>query len=478
MPRAPVWPDIRPSHNVGVIGTCEYGRYRGEGVSENRMQTERPVREPVVWIEVDDLIAHFAYSEQPTGIQRVVAELVAAAYEARPQRFRLCRINALTNRFEAHNPDDIDAIVQRTRYTQRVQRRYARYHRRLGYLARDIVRALPEYRQDRKGRPAAEAEFNASMRPGDILLVPGASWVNPHFTIVLARAKARHGCRVVQLVHDIIPIRHNDISQPDFVAAFTKWLHAMEASVDIFLTPSRHVARELDAFARQSGWRARPIVPIRFGTGFRSDADVPEIGLPSAVRQPYVLAVTTIDLRKNVSLLLQTWRRLLEAHGPDRVPMLVLAGHRGFKSAEILQPLSQDAVLAGHVIFLERVSDATLQALYRDAAFTAFPSRAEGWGLPVEESLAHGKFAICSNATSIPEVGGDFVDYFDPFDPDAAYDAFERAILDPGYLASRTERIVREFRPVAWQSTVDAILAAADTDLEAVEPVAAAGAGA
>jgi glycosyltransferase involved in cell wall biosynthesis len=65
---------------------------------------------------------------------------------------------------------------------------------------------------------------------------------------------------------------------------------------------------------------------------------------------------------------------------------------------------------------LENVSDAQLALLYSACYFTVFPSRAEGYGLPVAESLGAGKLCVASNATSIPEVAGDLADYFDPWE--------------------------------------------------------------
>ena len=78
-----------------------------------------------------------------------------------------------------------------------------------------------------------------------------------------------------------------------------------------------------------------------------------------------------------------------------------------------------------------------LRQAYRSCLFTVFPSLCEGWGLPVAESLVQGKFCVASNCTSIPEVGGDLIDYFDPTDDDDALAKIERVLLDPVYLAAR-----------------------------------------
>jgi glycosyltransferase involved in cell wall biosynthesis len=60
------------------------------------------------------------------------------------------------------------------------------------------------------------------------------------------------------------------------------------------------------------------------------------------------------------------------------------------------------------------VTDVELDLLYRKCLLTMFPSFAEGWGLPVGESLAYGKISIASRAGAIPEVGGELSDYINP----------------------------------------------------------------
>jgi hypothetical protein len=70
--------------------------------------------------------------------------------------------------------------------------------------------------------------------------------------------------------------------------------------------------------------------------------------------------------------------------------------------------------------------------------------------LPIAESLAHGKFCVASNRTSIPEVGGDLIDYFDPSDDDDALAKIERLLFEPGYLAAREARLLAEYRRHTW----------------------------
>ncbi len=62
------------------------------------------------------------------------------------------------------------------------------------------------------------------------------------------------------------------------------------------------------------------------------------------------------------------------------------------------------------------IKDEELSLLYEKSYFTVYPSWYEGWGLPVAESLAHGKFCLAANGTSLREAGGEFAEYLDPYD--------------------------------------------------------------
>ena len=82
-----------------------------------------------------------------------------------------------------------------------------------------------------------------------------------------------------------------------------------------------------------------------------------------------------------------------------------------------------------------------------------YPSIYEGWGLPVGESFAHGKYCIASNAASLPEVGGTLVDYFDPLDFMDCYRKVLRAIAEPAYVQQRETLIRSTYQPTAWRDT-------------------------
>lgn len=130
----------------------------------------------------------------------------------------------------------------------------------------------------------------------------------------------------------------------------------------------------------------------------------------------FVLHVGKLQARKNLVRLLEAFDRVVREGGfPHK---LLLVGKRTWLSDEIFStlerlPSRERVVVTGEVSFDDLV------ALYNAATVFAFPSLAEGFGLPPLEAMACGAPVISSNASSLPEVVGDAGLLFDPLDTDA-----------------------------------------------------------
>jgi glycosyltransferase involved in cell wall biosynthesis len=132
------------------------------------------------------------------------------------------------------------------------------------------------------------------------------------------------------------------------------------------------------------------------------------------ISKDYVLCVGTIEVRKNPAYLFNIWKLMVRS-GRANVPTLVFAGRKGWMVQDFMDQLKACNYLEGRIVLVHDATDAELDLLYRKCMFTMFPSFAEGWGLPLGESLARGKISICSNVGGIPEVGGKLLDYIDPY---------------------------------------------------------------
>jgi len=285
---------------------------------------------------------------------------------------------------------------------------------------------------------------------GDVLFVPGASWDDFAACEALERLKQSRRLFVVPIVYDIIPAKMPQVCNPLLPTLFAPWIRRLLGLSDLVLTISRYSRDDLLALAERLEMPAPPVEVIRLGdapAGFDHPARPRD--LPAAT-QTFALTVGTFEARKNHWLLYQVWRRLVEEYGA-LVPPLVLAGRPGWATQEVLYLIKHDPIVRGRVFVLLDVLDEELAWLYENCLFTIFPSHYEGWGLPVAESLAHGKHCICSNASSLPEVGGDLVDYHDPLDVMGCLQLARRALFEPDFLPKREARIRAEFRPVTWE---------------------------
>jgi glycosyltransferase involved in cell wall biosynthesis len=163
-------------------------------------------------------------------------------------------------------------------------------------------------------------------------------------------------------------------------------------------------------------------------------------------------------VRKNHQLSYHVWRRLVEKHGRERVPRLALVGRPGWLTGDLLTQMRSDPLTRDHILLLHDVRDAELAWLYRHCLFTLYPSLYEGWGLPVAESLAAGKYCIASNSSSIPEIAGSLIDYHDPHDSAGCLSLVERALFDGTFLRKREEQIRAGYRITSWRACAAQVL--------------------
>ena len=174
----------------------------------------------------------------------------------------------------------------------------------------------------------------------------------------------------------------------------------------------------------------------------------------------YTLFVGTIEPRKNIDRLLSAYEGLPPALR-QRTP-LVLAGGTGWRSEATHAHMAR-AAAAGWLYYLRYVPQADLAALYAGARCFAYPSLYEGFGLPVAESLAYGKFCLAANSASIPEVGGDLIEYLDPWDVPLWAERLRWYIEHPDALAAAEQRIRTHYQPASWSACAASILGASIT---------------
>lgn len=253
-------------------------------------------------------------------------------------------------------------------------------------------------------------------------------------------------------VHDLVPF-HNDLGAPTGSLAERVTLRLAARRVGKFLCVSEATRSELvERFPRVAGHTE--VTPLAADERFTPEPRPGErerLGL----ERPYVLALNTIEPRKNMERLIEAYVRL-----PVDVRSrfdLCLAGAAGWKTGSVMKTL---AAHAGSVRQLGYVPDDDLPALYRGATLFAFPSLQEGFGLPVLEALACGTPVITSGLSSMPEVGGDAARYVNPRDIDDIRGALLELLTDDGKRDELAARGPVQAARFSWRRTAEQTLAA------------------
>ena len=169
---------------------------------------------------------------------------------------------------------------------------------------------------------------------------------------------------------------------------------------------------------------------------------------------PVVFTVSAKRTHKNLLRLLHAFARVRETV-PDAV--LILPGNPT-PHEEQLKEEARALGLADAVRFVEYVGAADLEGLYALASAFVFPSLHEGFGLPILEAMRRGVPVACSKASSLPEVGGDAVRYFDPLDSDDMAAALRELLTDRDLAQRLVEAGARRAATFTWERTAELTL--------------------
>lgn len=266
------------------------------------------------------------------------------------------------------------------------------------------------------------------------------------------------GRLVVLTIHDLI-YHHFPQSVSKGQWLFSEWVLPLVARrAQRIIVPSRFTAKDVVENLGVRPERVR-LVPYGPGIGFARQDDEDLIRQRLAhfkVRRPYIVSVCRGYPHKNLAGLLRAYA-VLRGCG-HRDVQLVLVGERHW-SGGVIDALIQELDLASGVLCTGRVSQEDLNILYSAATVFAFPSLAEGLGLPVLEAMGCGVPVVASNAMAIPEGVGEAGILVDARDPEAFALALEQVLVDETLQATLRQKGLAHVKTFSWRRCAEQTLA-------------------
>lgn len=288
--------------------------------------------------------------------------------------------------------------------------------------------------------------------PIDLVTGPVDVFHFPDFVV----PPVRHGHKVVT-VHDLSFLLHPETADEGLRAYLERAVPQSVRSADFVLVDSANTENDLVVLLDVDPARIAVVYPA-VDPSFRVIEDGAVLG---AVRHkynlnfPFILWVSTIEPRKNLPRLFEAYARLKRDLGITH--RLVIAGGLGWMYESVFQAV-EELALGDSVIFLGRVPDEDLPALYNLADVFAYPSLYEGFGLPVLEAMACGAPVVTSNTSSLPESVGDAGLMARPTDVDGIAEAIAQVLTNPTLRDDLSRRGIERARLFTWEASAEKVL--------------------
>lgn len=170
------------------------------------------------------------------------------------------------------------------------------------------------------------------------------------------------------------------------------------------------------------------------------------------LKNPYILFVGTLQPRKNIVRLIEAFSKLLM----ENIDLVVI-GRKGWHFGEILKA-PHDYGISDRVHFLENVTDEELPSFYKNAQLFCLPSLYEGFGLPVLEAMKYGCPVITSNVSSLPEAGGDAVEYVDPESVENIASKLKKVLKDKKLREKMVKRGHEQVKKFSWEKSAHEVM--------------------
>ncbi|MFC1849532.1 glycosyltransferase family 4 protein [candidate division CSSED10-310 bacterium] len=276
---------------------------------------------------------------------------------------------------------------------------------------------------------------------------------SPSFLMPFYRGRQRHMLTVYDMTFFSLPGYHNALRRSQF---FRHMILKSILRTDLVQVPSQSTKQDVLNYLPQVSPERIHVIPYGLGHEFRIHSRdevlnaVKRFGLPT----PYILYVGTIEPRKNVASLVESYKTLLKMGISEH---LVLVGPFGWGYQELLKKIRSDS-LKNRVHLLGYVNHEDLPGIYAGARLFVYPSFYEGFGLPPLEAMACGLPTITSRTSALEEYYKVAAVLVSPTDKNALTEAMKRLLFDDALRAEYRDRGLTLASMFKWEKTAARML--------------------
>lgn len=260
--------------------------------------------------------------------------------------------------------------------------------------------------------------------------------------------------RSVIVIHDLVAFLHSKSHETKASIIEKLFLRKAAKKASGIIVPSENTKRDLMKIINVPREKIT-VVPLAAGEEFSkapSDDEIKDLKIKYNLPDEYILAVSGLQPRKNLSILLDAMPEITKEHPQLK---LVIVGGKGWKSKSAQEKIEK---LKANVLAIGHCEPHELPVFYHLAKMLVYPSLYEGFGLPPLEALTSGCPVICANNTSLPEVVGDAALTFDATNKEALVKSINNLLNDEILRKKLIEKGKIQAEKFSWQKTAKSTL--------------------
>ncbi len=320
-----------------------------------------------------------------------------------------------------------------------------------------------------------EETYCVPFNKGDVIFTAGTgSGVETYEKLLSLKKKI--GYIYCPIIYDLTPLLMPQVHQQTTVENYKPFIEFTSKMADLILYGGETARQDGITYQKRNKLPQPRSCSIKFGSDINretksnieidkieKEADEKKILNQLRIRGPFVLAVGTMEIRKNHETLYRAYLRMLEEY--DDIPQMVFAGHPGWKTGDFLATLSRDERVEGKIIQLTP-TDEQLDILYRHCEFTVLASMYEGWSLTLPESFWYKKFCLCCDTPALKETAGELAEYIHRWDEKRWAERIEFYHMHPEEIAKRENCIARKWHTISWEECAEQVLEILKNEIE------------